>query len=188
MAHVLFVGLPTFAQDATVTTVDTTSSEWKECLRLLRLDADIADRGTYKVRMVACVNDILHSKEVGDVDRERRLSLRTQRVLNSLAGTTGTIARSVDTKRFVKSDFTVPNGNFSITVFYRSLQTEDQYSTESYSRPSRRSIKANALQQTRASKARQFNEVRERKQSAREACEGIENSFHRQNCVRRILR
>ncbi len=175
LVNILFFALPTLAKEVTVDTVDTKSAEWTDCLRLLRLDADIAEAGTYKVRMVNCVNEKIRGSEVGDVNRKHRLSLRAKKVQDAFR------ARSVDSLQFSKEKYQVKKGN--ITVFFRKVVPS------TYSRPSRRSIKQKAtLQQTRSSKARDSQVYQQRWKAAVDACKHISNSFHRENCVRGILR
>lgn len=192
LAHVLFFGVPALAQDVTVDTVDTTSAEWTECLRLLRLDKDIAERGTYRVRMVKCVNEKIRQTEVGDIDQEHRLSLRARKVQEAfVSGRLGATARSVDTRHFTNRNFKVQEEG--ITVFFQKLTPTPSNASNNrprnFVRPSRRLIKQQArLQQTRASKARDSKAYQQRWKEAVDACKAISNSFHRDNCVRARLR
>lgn len=192
LAQLSMFGIPTLADthDVTPENVDTESTEWKECVALLRLDPEIAVRGTYKIRVTECVNEKLRNKEVGDVDREHRLTIRARQVRDAFrSGRLGTTARSVSTQKAAEIEGRryVPTTNFrrfrTVTPTQRSNETDNS----DYSRPSRRSIKAGALQLTRSSKDRASDEYQEKWLAAVKACEGITNHFHRSNCIRRNL-
>lgn len=189
LAQTLLFGIPALA-DTTVTvdTVDTTSSQWVECLNILRLDKDIAERGTYKVRMVQCVNEKIRAAEVGDLDREYRLNLRAQKIRRAFESGRLNAARSVSQPaNAVEDRRVVPTTQFRR---YTTNTTSRDSSNEnvSHARPSRRSIKARAVQLTRSSKQRASDEYQQRWLEAVQACEGIDNNFHRSNCIRRQLR
>lgn len=196
LAQVLFFGVPTMAADpVTVDTVDTDSTEWKQCVSLLRLNPDIAKRGTYKIRVVECVNEKLRDKEIGDVDREHRLSLRARSVIDAFrSGRLGATARSVDTRRLRNNNYIPPQDDAQNAIrFQRRVPsvrqtTNDQTSNANYSRPSRRSIQNNAYSQSIEDKKTESEIFQQRWKDAIEACKAIDNNFRRNNCIRKRLR
>ncbi len=194
LAQVLFFGIPTMAADpVTVDTVDTDSTEWKQCVSLLRLNPNIAKRGTYKIRVVECVNEKLRDKEIGDVDREHRLNLRARNVIEAFrSGRLGATARSVDTRRFSNNDNQVPQDTGTSPRFTRRIPTVQNVnrstSNANYSRPSRRSIQDNAYSQSIEDKQTESEIFQQRWKDAIEASRAIDNNFRRNNCIRKRLR
>lgn len=194
LAQVIFFGIPTMAAEAvTVDTVDTSSSEWKECLTLLRIQDSIASVGTYRIRMVKCVNEKLRSKEVGDIDREHRLSLRARNVIDAFrAGSLGATARSVDIQKYTNSNYQSTDTEQQPTVrrFTRNVTPVQRTSTinSNYVRPSRRSIQSGAYSQSIADKKTESQVYQQRFSDALEACKEIDNHYKRNNCIRKKLR
>lgn len=143
LAHLLLVGSSVAAADSvTIDTVDTSSAEWKECLRLLRLDKTIAQRGTYRVRMVNCVNDVLQkSATTTDLSRGGRLQLRIEQVQSRLVRTTRAQPASISNATKIEERRVVPT-----TLFrqYTRITTPRTSTRTIYSRPSRRSIQRDA--------------------------------------------
>lgn len=188
LTQIAFFGLPAIAAESvTAETVDTGSTEWNDCLTLLRLSADIADRGTYRMRMAECVNEQLRSKEVGDVDREHRLSLRAKQVMEAFqSGRLSATTRSVDTRVFRNSNYQRVN-NTEVTSQATTSATNATHRT-AHSRPSRRSIQDGAYSQSIADKKAESALYQQRWQAALESCKQLSSHFHRNNCIRKHLR
>ena len=177
--HILLVALPASAR--TQKSVPLSADDWQACLHILRLDEDIAGRGSYTIRMQHCIDQREDARRLRDLglgtSRITMRSLRYQQAISS-----GQF-RPVKTHSHIRGIDATALGARKITPKRR-----ENPKPVTYYRPSVRLIKQRAFSQTQEEKQIHRDRFQEHWNKAIESCRHIDYHFHRSNCINKKLR
>jgi hypothetical protein len=192
---------------------DTEVSPYRDdCLKALRYTEELANTGTYKIRVQRCEEQ--RADENLDTSRRDRLRYRTEAVQERITRNSRARVQRVipepetETERFDRfQKIYTPQETYKrlqksyvptrVNTYQKTTvkpvgynryapQTSKSVLTKriNYSRPSRRIIKQDALMQTRSSRFESGDTYQKELLKALDECSHISNRFHRNNCIR----
>lgn len=207
------MSIPSLAAEETAIGTD---EERAACAHSLGLSPALAETGSYKIRIDNCIHERWQALQT--IERTNRLQLRAESVLDRITRNSRSyIHRPIAEAQTPAERFDRFQQLYDADSTYRLLERNKPSLRENAyeraversvgytpyrpeasqprndrqidtARPSRRMIKQDAYDQTRESRIQSADVYQSQLHDALNACEHIENSFHRNNCVRSELR
>ncbi|PIR51279.1 hypothetical protein COU78_02150 [Candidatus Peregrinibacteria bacterium CG10_big_fil_rev_8_21_14_0_10_49_24] len=150
------------------------------CMKALGLEPYMLEKGTYKIRVDACLEQRLATSAQNE--RQWRLQLRAEKVQERI---------SRNSRSAIQKVIGLPETAAERSDRRKELEQERaEYSElqQSKDRPSRRSLKSNNGISTQDKRKESARIARNRMDEALKACADKTSHFHRSNCVRAKLR
>lgn len=211
--HSLSIGLLLLIIAPAAAAADAEVSPYRaDCIKALRYTEELANTGTYKIRVQRCEEQ--RASENLDTSRRDRLRYRTEAVQERITrNSRARVQRIIPEAETARQRFDRFQRIYTPEDTYKKLQRNmiptrvnpyvktttkpvgyNRYAPQTstsvvkkritYTRPSRRIIKQDALMQTRSSRFESGDTYQKELLKALDACSHITNRFHRNNCVR----